>query len=319
MRIVFMGTPDFAVASLDSLVKSNFNVVGVVTAPDRPAGRGQQLQESAVKKYALKHNLRVLQPEKLKDEHFLSELKDLKADLQIVVAFRMLPEQVWNMPRLGTYNLHASLLPKYRGAAPINWAVINGETETGVTTFKLKHEIDTGNILFHTKVEISGAMNAGELHDILMKTGAELIVKTVAEIEKSDAEGRELVFQMQDDRASCHAPKIFKDTCRISWNKPLIEIYNLIRGLSPYPAAYTEFNDVKGNGLTLKIFDSSMEEFNHQNPNGSLVTDGKKMLKVYCPGGVLEIKEVQLQGKKRMTTEEFLRGFKIETVTKFNS
>lgn len=319
MRIVFMGTPDFAVASLDSLVKNNFNVVGVVTAPDKPAGRGQQLQESAVKKYALEHNLPLLQPERLKDERFLSELKELRADLQIVVAFRMLPEQVWNMPRLGTYNLHASLLPKYRGAAPINWAVINGEKETGVTTFKLKHEIDTGNILFNAKVEITAAMNAGELHDVLMKTGADLIVKTVNAIEKSDAEGRELVFQIQDDKEACHAPKIFKDTCRISWNKPLIEIYNLIRGLSPYPAAYTEFNDVKGNSLTLKIFSSGIEECCHQNPNGSLVTDGKKSLKVYCPGGVLEIKEVQLQGKKRMFTEEFLRGFKMETITKFNS
>lgn len=306
-----MGTPEFAVASLDSLVKNNFNVVGVVTAPDRPAGRGQQLHQSAVKEYALKNNLKLLQPEKLKDENFLAELKELKADLQFVVAFRMLPEVVWNMPEHGTYNLHASLLPKYRGAAPINWAIINGEKESGVTTFKLKHEIDTGNILFSEKVKISESMTAGELHDILMIEGASLIIRTVNEIQKSKEEGRPIPFASQDDKLACHAPKLFKDTCKISWNKPVIEIYNLIRGLSPYPTAFTEINMNEKTTLNLKIFQAAYEYCDHNLANGSVLTDGKNFLKVACAEGFIDVKDLQLQGKKRMSVPDFLRGFKI--------
>lgn len=311
MRIIFMGTPEFAVSSLDSLIKNKFNVVAVVTAPDKPAGRGQQLQESAVKKYALKHNITLLQPEKLKDEVFLEQLRSLKADLQIVVAFRMLPEAVWQMPRLGTYNLHASLLPRYRGAAPINWAIINGDKETGVTTFKLQHEIDTGNILLSAKVSIGATTTAGELHDSLMQVGAELIVKTVDEIGKSDETGNALKFQPQKDIDASHAPKIFKDTCRISWNKPVEHIYNLIRGLSPYPTAFTTMSNGTNEPLSLKVFAAAYEIEEHSKTNGSLLTDNKNYLKVYCNGGIIEIKDLQLQGKKRMTVPEFLRGFKL--------
>lgn len=306
-----MGTPEFAVASLDILLKNNFNIVAVVTAPDKPAGRGQQLSESAVKKFALENNLKILQPEKLKDPEFINELESLKADLQIVVAFRMLPEVVWNMPSQGTYNLHASLLPKYRGAAPINWAIINGETETGVTTFKLKHEIDTGNILFNEKVAISETMSAGELHDALMQVGSHLILKTVKEIEKSMVEKTTLNFLEQNDTETCHAPKLFKETCKINWEKPVAEIYNLIRGLSPYPTAYTEIHAEGQPPLSVKIFRSNYEISSHANPNGSLHTDSKTFLRVFASGGYIEVTELQLQGKKRMTIADFLRGFKV--------
>lgn len=319
MRIIFMGTPEFAVSSLDHLIKNKFNVVAVVTAPDKPAGRGQQLQESAVKKYALQNDITLLQPEKLKDPIFLEQLRGLRADLQIVVAFRMLPEAVWQMPRLGTYNLHASLLPRYRGAAPINWAIINGDKETGVTTFKLQHEIDTGNILFSTKVLIGDTTTAGELHNTLMHVGAELIVKTAYEIKKSDESGNELMFQQQNDKDACHAPKIFKDTCRISWNKSVQQVYNLIRGLSPYPTAYTTMTSSTGELLSLKIFGATYEIKEHSETNGSLLTDNKNYLKVYCSGGVIEITDLQLQGKKRMLVQEFLRGFKLNEGTIFTS
>jgi methionyl-tRNA formyltransferase len=305
MRIVFMGTPEFAVSSLEILVKNHYNVVGVVTVPDKPAGRGLQVQESAVKKFAVENGLKVFQPVKLKDPEFISELKSLNADLQIVVAFRMLPEEVWNMPRLGTYNLHASLLPKYRGAAPINWAIINGETETGVTTFKLKHEIDTGNILFQQKVPISEQATAGELHDELMKVGASLVLKTVKAIEDGKAE-----LRSQDDTLAIHAPKIFKEDCRINWNKNLTEIYNFIRGLSPYPAAFSEFKDAQGNTMTLKIFSAVKEGSQHPHTNGLLTTDGKNYINIACKGGYISIKELQLQGKKKMSVAEFLRGYK---------
>lgn len=300
-----MGTPEFAVPSLDILVKNNYSVVGVVTVPDKPAGRGQQIQESAVKKYAVANGIKVLQPVKLKDPEFIKELKSLNADLQIVVAFRMLPEEVWDMPPLGTYNLHGSLLPKYRGAAPINWAIINGETESGVTTFKLKHEIDTGNILFREKVSINEETTAGDLHDQLMEVGANLILKTVKAIESGHTE-----LKPQDDTKAIHAPKIFKDTCKIDWNRSSAEIYNLIRGLSPYPAAFTEFIDEKGNTMSLKIFSSGKEEASHSHTNGLVATDNKTFIKVACKGGYISIKELQLQGKKKMTVEEFLRGYK---------
>lgn len=312
MKIVFMGTPEFAVASLDILVQNHYDIVGVVTVPDKPAGRGQQLQQSAVKKYALEKGLNILQPEKLKEETFVNELKALNADLQIVVAFRMLPEIVWNMPPLGTYNLHGSLLPKYRGAAPINWAIINGESESGVTSFKLKHEIDTGNMLFQAKAPISKTTTAGELHDTLMQLGAETILKTVKAIESGQYE-----LKPQDDAQSIHAPKLFKDTCKINWNKPAQEIYNLIRGLSPYPAAFTEFTDKNGQLITVKIYKTEMEETEQVLPVGNIWSDGKTSLKVACTNGFIHIKELQMAGKKRMMTEEFLRGFKIDSVKAF--
>ena len=302
-----MGTPEFAVASLDILVQNNYDIVAVVTVPDKPAGRGQQLQQSAVKKYALEKGLKVLQPEKLKDEVFINELKQLKADLQIVVAFRMLPEVVWNMPALGTYNLHGSLLPKYRGAAPINWAVINGETESGVTSFKLKHEIDTGNLLFQAKTPINKTTTAGELHDTLMIVGAELMLKTVKAIESGDVE-----LKPQDDTQSIHAPKLFKETCKVNWNNPADKIYNLIRGLSPYPAAFSEYMDKNNQTIGIKIFKSEVELGKHTNVLGTVVSDGKTYLKVACTDGYILIKELQMAGKKRMLIEEFLRGFKMD-------
>ncbi len=312
MRIVFMGTPEFAVASLDILIKNNYNVVGVVTVPDKPAGRGQQLQQSAVKIDALKKGLTVLQPDKLKDESFIEELKKLKADLQIVVAFRMLPEVVWNMPPLGTYNLHGSLLPKYRGAAPVNWAIINGEKESGVTSFKLKHEIDTGNVLLQEKMPISETTTAGELHDSLMQLGAEVILETVKAIESGNYE-----LKPQDDTKSIHAPKIFKEACKINWNEPAENIYNLIRGLSPYPAAFTEFKDKSGQTIGVKIYKTDAEELAHNEKPGHIISDGKTFLKVACNNGFISIKELQTAGKKRMTIEEFLRGFKIDTLIAF--
>jgi methionyl-tRNA formyltransferase len=313
MKIIFMGTPEFAVASLNILIQNKYNVVAVVTVPDKPAGRGQQLQQSAVKKYALEKGLTVLQPDKLKSEEFIEELKKLNADLQIVVAFRMLPEVVWNMPPLGTYNLHGSLLPKYRGAAPINWAIINGETESGVTSFKLKHEIDTGNMLFQAKTPIGKTTTAGELHDTLMHVGADLILKTVKAIESGDYE-----LKPQDDSQSIHAPKLFKETCKINWNAPCKKIYNLIRGLSPYPAAFTEFVDKNGQAIGIKIFVSEMEEANHDLNAGTILSDGKTFLKVACISGYIYIKELQMAGKKRMLIEEFLRGFKADSNFEFS-
>jgi len=317
MRIVFMGTPEFAVASLDILIKNDYNVVGVVTVPDKPAGRGQQIQQSAIKKYAVEHNLNLLQPEKLKDENFIAELKSLKADVQFVVAFRMLPEVVWHMPKMGTYNLHASLLPKYRGAAPINWAIINGEKESGVTTFKLKHQIDTGNILFQEKVKIEPTTTAGELHDKLMLVGAELILKTVSEIERSFVSGKELDFLPQDDQLACHAPKIFKEDCQIDWTKPGNEINNFIRGLSPYPTAFTQLKNGEDQIQLVKIFNSKFEIFPPNHPNGLLLTDNKTYLKVFCEDGLIEVEEIQLQGKKKIGIREFLRGFKIKEEAMF--
>ncbi len=307
-----MGTPEFAVSSLDVLMKNGFEIVAVVTSPDKPAGRGQQLRQSAVKRYALNHHLSILQPENLKDENFIEELRKFKADLQIVVAFRMLPEKVWNMPPLGTYNLHASLLPKYRGAAPINWAIINGDSETGVTSFKLKHDIDTGNILFREKTHIEETMSAGELHDLLMDIGSKLILKTTKEIDKNFSQHTPLNFIEQEENNVCHAPKINKLTCKINWDKPCKEIYNLIRGLSPYPSAYTEFINGDNKKLSLKIFRAKFESINHSKTNGLVVTDNKTYLKVYCKGGLLEILDLQLEGKKRLDIESFLRGFKLQ-------
>lgn len=299
MKIVFMGTPEFAVASLDALSAAGFEIVGVVTAADKPAGRGQKLQESAVKKYAVEKGFKVLQPLKLKDPDFVQELKSLHADLQVVVAFRMLPEIVWDMPAKGTINLHASLLPQYRGAAPINHAIINGETESGATTFFLKHEIDTGDVIFSEKVAIAPDDTAGDLHDHLMVAGAGLLVKTVTAI----AEGN---YKEQPQPVSGelkHAPKIFKEFCSIDWNQPVKTVYNLIRGLSPYPTAFSVLN-----GKTIKIFKAGYEETAPVVPAGEYLTDGKTYLHFATPDGYIQLLDVQYEGKKRMSVEEFLRG-----------
>ena len=304
MRIVFMGTPEFAVASLDALVEAGFDVVGVITAPDKPAGRGQTIKESAVKIYAKAKGLPVLQPVRLKDEEFLEELRSLRADLQVVVAFRMLPEVVWNMPRKGTINLHGSLLPQYRGAAPINWAIINGETETGVTTFFLKQEIDTGDILFKERVAIGADENAGTVHDKLMHLGAELLVKTVRAIDKG--EYKEIPQSALEPNILRHAPKIFKDDCLINWSNPVGVVHNLIRGLSPYPTAFTHLQN-----KTLKIFSVQKEHTNPGIPPGEFLTDGKTFLKFACTGGFISVLDLQLEGKKRMKVDEFLRGVRL--------
>ncbi len=316
MRIVFMGTPDFAVASLKALYEHGFDIVAVVTAPDKPSGRGQVLSQSPVKKFAVEHQLPLLQPANLKSPGFLEQLKAFEADLQIVVAFRMLPEAIWNMPPEGTYNLHASLLPRYRGAAPINWAVINGETESGVTTFKLKHEIDTGNILLQEKVVIGDSETAGNLHDKLMETGAKLIVKTVEMIEKKLEDGQELTFRTQDDQLANHAPKLFKEHCRINWNNSGREIYNLIRGLSPYPTAFSEIDNGEGIRKSIKVFYAGYKLMPHGNPVGTVETDNNTFLNVFCSDGFLSLEDLQLEGKKRMKIAEFLKGFKLGKMSK---
>jgi len=302
LKIVFMGTPEFAVGPLQALHEAGYPIVGVITAPDKPAGRGMKLQESAVKQFATRHQLRVLQPEKLKNPTFLEELKSLNADIQVVVAFRMLPEVVWNMPPLGTINLHASLLPQYRGAAPINWAIINGEKESGVTTFKLQHDIDTGNILFSQRVPITENETAGELHDALRAVGAELVVRTIDAIEAGTAKEQP---QPKDNSALRHAPKIFTEDCRIDWNKSLDEVYNLIRGLSPYPAAFTTLGD-----KNFRIFKATREHIPVQTETGNHLTDGQYFLKFACKDGYLSVTEVQMEGKKKMNIADFLRGWR---------
>lgn len=309
MRIVFMGTPDFAVKSLEAILDAGYNVVGVITAPDKPAGRGQQLQQSPVKQFALSKGLLVLQPEKLKAPEFTDQLRALKADVQIVVAFRMLPEIVWNMPPLGTFNLHASLLPKYRGAAPINWAVINGETESGITTFKLQHEIDTGQVLFRKTVPIGEHTTAGELHDVLMTEGARLMVQTLDALNAHLVKGTPLDFLPQRDAEATHAPKIFKETCKINWHQPVDRLYNLIRGLAPYPGAYTDFTNGTGEPLQLKIFETEKHKGSHTEPIGRMVVTGNA-LQIYAADGYLTVLDLQLQGKKRLKTADFLRGFR---------
>ena len=302
LRIVFMGTPEFAVASLDALVKAGCNIVGVITAPDKQAGRGLQLQQSAVKKYAVENNLHILQPEKLKDPAFIEVLKELKADVQAVVAFRMLPEIVWNMPALGTINVHGSLLPQYRGAAPINWAVINGEKFTGVTTFKLQQEIDTGNILLSEKIAIEEDDNAGTVHDKLKEVGAALLVKTILLV----ADDKLVEIPQQESAEEIkHAPKLFTETCNIDWNQNVEAIYNLIRGLSPYPAAYTKLHN-----KTLKIFTGEMLLDKPDISPGTLKTDEKNFLQFACANGYINVTTLQLEGKKKMEIKEFLRGYR---------
>lgn len=302
MKIVFMGTPDFAVASLNALKQAGLNIVGVVTAADKPAGRGQKISESAVKKYAVENGLNVLQPLKLKDTAFIEDLKSLNADLFVVVAFRMLPEIVWQMPKKGTINLHGSLLPQYRGAAPINHVIINGEKETGVTTFFLKQEIDTGDIIFTDAIEINDNDTAGDLHDKLMGVGANLLVKTVKAIEADDY--NEVPQPQSEDLKS--APKIFKEFCKVDWNKDNQSVYNHIRGLSPYPTAFTVLNE-----KTLKIFKAEPENTLPEIEAGNYLTDGKTFLKFATKDGFINLKELQLEGKKRMTIEELLRGMRL--------
>lgn len=304
IRIIFLGTPEFAVASLDALVQAGCNIAAVVTAPDKPAGRGLQLQQSAVKKYALEKGLSVLQPEKLKSPDFIQELKSLQADLQVVVAFRMLPEIVWNMPPMGTINVHGSLLPKYRGAAPINWAIINGEKETGVTTFKLKHEIDTGDILLQDIIPIGENQTAGELHDVMKEVGAALLVKTVKGLAEENIE--EVPQKMLDTIP--HAPKLFTETCKLDWNKSTQEVHDLIRGLSPFPGAFTTLND--------KICKIYRCEKVYEKPdnvvveNDQIISDSKHYLYFKTADGYVSVKELQLEGKKKMLVEDFLRGYR---------
>lgn len=309
LKIVFFGTPDFAVESLDRLVKGGYNIVGVVTMPDKAAGRGHKMFQSPVKEYALEHGLKLMQPVNLKDPEFVEELKSLEADLQIVIAFRMMPEVVWNMPSLGTFNLHASLLPKYRGAAPINWAVMNGDTETGVTTFFLKHEIDTGDIIQQERIEISETDNVGIVHDKLMMLGAGMVVETVDAIIAGTVKPIPQEDLLTKDVEPTPAPKIFKETCMIDFNRSAREVYNHIRGLSPYPAAWTMIKDSVGNEYALKIYETELPHEMIIGEPGNVVAT-KDTLTFACVDGSIEVKSLQLAGKKRMTTAEFLRGFK---------
>lgn len=311
MRIIFFGTPDFAVETLKAVHNTKHEVAAVVTAPDKPAGRGRKLKMSAVKKYALEQSMPVLQPTNLKSEDFHQQLKELTPDIQIVVAFRMLPEKVWNLPPKGTFNIHASLLPHYRGAAPINHAIINGEKETGVTSFFLTKEIDTGSIIGKKKVLISEYDDAGSLHDKLMLQGAELAVETLNQIDKGTVKPIPQNTLIEETGKLKRAPKIFKDDCRIDWNQGAESIYNFIRGLSPYPAAFTYLSDNEGVKKQLKIFKANKEYILNSYETRSLFTDGKTYLKVACADGLISIEELQLEGKKRMDTESFLRGTKV--------
>lgn len=312
LRIVFMGTPDFAVASLKALTDNDYHIVAVITAPDKPAGRGKKLSQPAVKKFALEHGLKVLQPPKLKNPAFLEELSALKADLQVVVAFRMLPEQVWNMPPMGTINLHASLLPQYRGAAPIHHAIINGEKETGLTTFLLQKEIDTGNILLQRKLEIGPEETVGELHDRMMVTGGQLLVETIEGLRKGEITPIDQQQLIKPGTILKPAPKIFKEDCRIEWNNDLDAVHNFIRGLSPFPCAFSELKSPKGETFHVKIFKASRDRDTGQLHPGTLLTDGKTFIKVAVIDGFIQLHEMQLAGKKRLKTEELLRGFTIE-------
>ncbi|WP_224996534.1 methionyl-tRNA formyltransferase [Cesiribacter sp. SM1] len=303
LRIVFMGTPEFAVPSLQILVEHGFNIVGVITAPDKPRGRGQKVIPSPVKEYAESQGLNILQPTNLKSPQFLEELRSLRANLQVVVAFRMLPESVWSMPEKGTFNLHASLLPQYRGAAPINWAIINGETETGITTFFLKHEIDTGSIIFQEREEIRIDDNVGTLYARLMVKGSWLVLRTVQAIAADTAPSQ----PQQESSELKHAPKIFRETCQIDWNLPAQQLYNFIRGLSPYPAAWTELQ-----GKVLKVYKASLTgKPAPDKAPGEWVSDGKTYLACKAADELMAVEALQLEGKKRMTTEEFLRGFQL--------
>jgi methionyl-tRNA formyltransferase len=300
-KIVFMGTPAFAVASLKALLDAKMNVVGVVTAPDKLAGRGMQLQQSAVKQFALEHQLPIAQPEKLKSSEFFAQIQAWQPDLQIVVAFRMLPESIWSFPPMGTLNVHGSLLPKYRGAAPINWAIINGEKETGVTTFRLQHAIDTGDILLQERIPISPDMTAGALHDIMMEIGAQTLVRTLNGLISNSIQAK----PQQEALVSLHAPKIFNKDCEINWQQPVVKVHNLIRGLAPFPGAIT-----KVDGKIVKLFSTSILYENPKEPTGSFVTDGKTYARFACIDGYIQLNDIQWEGKKRMPIADFLRGYK---------
>jgi len=300
-RIVFMGTPAFAVASLSALLAAKMNVVGVVTAPDKPAGRGMQLQQSAVKQFAEAHDLPILQPDKLKSPAFFEALSLLKPDIQVVVAFRMLPEAIWSLPAMGTLNVHGSLLPQYRGAAPINWALINGEKETGVTTFQLQHTIDTGAILLQKQIPISPNMNAGELHDIMMAVGAQLLIKTLDGLFSNSLKS----IPQQESIVIQHAPKIFTKDCEINWDAPVEKIHNLVRGLAPFPGATTKIE-----GKLVKLFNTSISREQPKETPGRFLTDGKTFAQIACSDGYLILSDIQWEGKKRMPIIDFLRGYR---------
>ncbi len=308
VRIVYMGTPDFAVEPLKVLVKAGCNVVGVVTVPDKPAGRGQKIHSSPVKIYAQENGLKLMQPEKLKSPDFINELSALEPDIAVVVAFRMLPESIWSIPKLGTFNLHASILPQYRGAAPINWAIINGEKRSGVTTFLIDREIDTGKIIFNEEVDIDNDETAGELHDKLMVIGANLVLKTI----KALSENSVIPISQHDllQNAIKPAPKIFRETCRIDWSKTTLKVHNLIRGLSPYPAAWTEIIFDDGTTIQAKILRTIRIEKNHQFESGFISIEGKNIINVACSDGLISIIEIQLAGKRPMKTSELLNGFR---------
>lgn len=303
-RIVFMGTPAFAVASLSALLEAKMNVVGVVTAPDKPGGRGMQLQQSAVKQFALAHNLPLLQPEKLKAPAFFEALSAWKPDLQVVVAFRMLPEKIWSFPPMGTLNVHGSLLPQYRGAAPINWAIMNGEKETGVTTFQLQHAIDTGDILLQDRIAIPEHMTAGELHDSMMIVGAQLLVKTLKGLIEGSIQSVPQSTVAEESQIQ-HAPKIFTKDCEINWELPVQTIHNHVRGLAPFPGAIT-----KVEGKIVKLYHTRIEMASPNEAPGSFITDGKSLAKFACKDGYLLLKDIQWEGKKRMPIEDFLRGYR---------
>ncbi|MBQ5775506.1 MAG: methionyl-tRNA formyltransferase [Bacteroidaceae bacterium] len=310
LRIIYMGTPDFAVETLRLLVERGYNVVAVVTMPDKPAGRGHKIQFSPVKQYALSVGLPVLQPERLKDEAFIEELRSYNAHLQIVVAFRMLPQVVWDMPPMGTFNLHASLLPQYRGAAPLNWAIMNGDKETGITTFFLTHEIDTGRVIQRRSIPIADTDNVGIIHDRLMEMGAEMVCETVDNIiaDKVVAIAQE---ELMTDEPLRPAPKIFKDTCHLDFARKVEDLYNQVRGLSPYPAAWCEFVSPEGEAVGVKVFEAARHICEHCNTPGTIHTDGKKVIEIACEDGYLQILSLQLAGKKRLTAEELLRGFRL--------
>lgn len=309
-----MGTASFAVPSLETLIKEGYEVAAVVTAPDKPAGRGKKLRLSPIKTYALENNIPLLQPTNLKDEAFVQQLKKLNPDLQIVVAFRMLPKSVWQIPPLGTFNLHSSLLPQYRGAAPINHAIINGETQTGVTTFLIDDKIDTGRIIFQDKTDIKDSETAGELHDRLMMMGANLVLKTVEAIESKTIDSKKQDEFIAETVALKPAPKIFKEDCKIYWDKPVMTVYNKIRGMSPIPAAFCSLRIKNGKTLKLKIFSALIQNNDQEEKPGSFICDGKNQFIVYCKQGALELKEIQLEGKKRMKVQDFLRGFNSDEI-----
>ena len=317
LRIIYMGTPQFAVEPLRAMIHAGYTVLAVITAPDKPAGRGQKIHYSAVKEFALENNLRILQPEKLKDPGFISELHNLHANIQVVVAFRMLPEVVWQMPEFGTLNLHASLLPQYRGAAPINHAIINGETETGLTTFFIEQEIDTGNIILSRKLPILPSDDAGALHDRLMVAGGNLMLETLKLIETGNIKAQRQDINIQGKTVLKPAPKIFKADCKINWADPVVKIHNLVRGLAPFPGAFSNLiNDTELN-KQIKIFKTSVSTSQTGELPGTIISDHKKLFSVVAGDGIIQIEELQLEGKKRMTTAEFLRGIHISEHSRF--